>query len=108
VKLQTLIFVNMVAVALVTAAGAGADVITLTDRNSTVVFDTTSSTLQKRWTIISALSNTTPTTLNDDPGPATGDASWAFQWDFDLAAGQEAPAISKVQRLEAPEPARSS
>lgn len=254
-KLKTLLLVNVVAVVLVTAAGAGADIITLTDRNSTVVFDTTSSTLQNSWrvdgrdyltnqgfwyrigevdrewpvknlglvgtpvvldtngdflpdyarmtfgtgplvveltfplaggasgshwssmgetikvkntgttrmglhffqyadfdltdgydtveitgaagkkntahqtgsnfvlseavdspepthyeasvypTIISALSNTTPTTLSDNPGPATGDASWAFQWDFSLAAGQEAPAISKVQHLEVPEPA---
>jgi len=55
--------------------------------------------------IANSLVDGVPTTLGDVPGPVTGDATWAFQWDFlGMAAGESQP-ISKVQHLEVPEPA---
>lgn len=38
--------------------------------------------------IIALFSDGLPTTLSNDPGPAAGDLSWAFQWNFTLAPGE--------------------
>ncbi|HYG22175.1 MAG TPA: PEP-CTERM sorting domain-containing protein [Verrucomicrobiae bacterium] len=38
-------------------------------------------------TILNSLNDGAPTTLNDNSGPMTGDATWAFQWDRLIAAG---------------------
>jgi hypothetical protein len=46
-----------------------------------------------------------PTNLGLASGPVTGDATWAFQWDFSLAPGSGTYIISKDKRLEVvPEP----
>lgn len=37
--------------------------------------------------ILNKLNDGSPTTLNDNAGPITGDATWAFQWDRILQAG---------------------
>lgn len=37
--------------------------------------------------IINSLNDGSPTTLNNNTGPATGDAVWAFQWELLIAAG---------------------
>jgi len=37
--------------------------------------------------IYNSLTDNSPTTLTDNPGPATGDASWAFQWDVNIPVG---------------------
>jgi hypothetical protein len=47
-----------------------------------------------------------PTNLGLASGPVTGDATWAFQWDFNLPASYGTYIISKDKRLEVmPEPA---
>jgi len=47
-----------------------------------------------------------PTNLGLASGPVTGDATWAFQWDFNLPASSGTYIISKDKRLEVvPEPA---
>jgi len=52
-----------------------------------------------------ALADAAPTTLLDNP-TAAGDATWAFQWDAYLAAGNGTYIISKDKRIEiTPEPA---
>jgi len=52
-----------------------------------------------------SLTDDAPTTLLDNPN-AAGDATWAFQWDAYLAAGNGTYIISKDKRIEAtPEPA---
>lgn len=38
-------------------------------------------------TIFNSLRDSSPTTLNDDTGPVTGDATWAFQWDASIQEG---------------------
>jgi len=38
-------------------------------------------------TIFNSLTDSSPTTLTDDTGPVTGDATWAFQWDASIQAG---------------------
>ena len=53
--------------------------------------------------IRNSLGDTWPTVLGLVPGPVTGDATWAFQWDYDIAAG-DTVGISKVQNLQVPEP----
>lgn len=55
--------------------------------------------------IANSLVDGVPTMLGDIPGPVTGDATWAFQWDFLGMASGESEVISKVQHLEVPEPA---
>jgi hypothetical protein len=55
-------------------------------------------------TTLTKLNDGVATTLNDADGPITGDATWAFQWDFTLAPG-DSFVISKDKSLEVPEPA---
>jgi len=38
-------------------------------------------------TTLTKLSNSTTDDLNNDPGPATGDATWALQWDLTIPGG---------------------
>lgn len=38
--------------------------------------------------ILTKLNDLSPTTLNGDVGPVTGDAVWAFQWNVNIAANQ--------------------
>ena len=55
--------------------------------------------------ILDALRDGRPTTLTDYAGPVTGDATWAFQWDFALGGG-DTYVISRDTRLDlVPEPA---
>ena len=59
-------------------------------------------------TIRDSLADGGPTNLGLASGPVTGDATWAFQWDFSLAARTGTYIISKDKRLEVeamPEPA---
>lgn len=37
--------------------------------------------------LLTSLNNGTPTTLNNDGGPVTGDAAWALQWDMTIPVG---------------------
>jgi hypothetical protein len=37
--------------------------------------------------LLTSLNNNSPTTLNDDAGPVTGDAAWAIQWDVNIPVG---------------------
>ncbi|NLF31505.1 MAG: PEP-CTERM sorting domain-containing protein [Planctomycetes bacterium] len=55
---------------------------------------------------LNSLCDYTITVLNNDPGPKTGDATWAFQWCLDIPAGGSA-LISKDKHL-VPEPATMS
>lgn len=48
--------------------------------------------------ILNGLNDGAITNLNDTAGPLTGDMSWAFQWDFDLGAG-DSVVISKVKGI---------
>jgi len=36
---------------------------------------------------LNSLNDGSPTTLNDDAGPISGDSTWAFQWDWVIAPG---------------------
>ncbi|MCX5653967.1 MAG: PEP-CTERM sorting domain-containing protein [Planctomycetota bacterium] len=55
--------------------------------------------------IKNSLIDSSPTVLGDNP-TAAGDATWAFQWDANLAAGNGTYIISKDKRIEiTPEPA---
>jgi hypothetical protein len=56
------------------------------------------------------LNNGVADNLSDAAGPLTGDVTWAFQWDFNIAAGGSA-IISKDKYLElvaVPEPASAA
>jgi len=56
-------------------------------------------------TLLGKLIDGVATTLNDDPGPLTGDVAWAFEWDFVMAPG-DTRIISKDKSLVlTPEPA---
>jgi len=57
--------------------------------------------------IIDKLKDGNPTTLKDNPGPLTGDSSWAFQWDQVIAANGEfvINADKKIFISPIPEPA---
>ena len=39
-------------------------------------------------TILDSLTDASPTTLTDAPGPVTGNATWAFQWDQTIRPGK--------------------
>jgi hypothetical protein len=56
--------------------------------------------------LMASLTDLNPTNLNTfAPGPYTGDAAWAFQWDFNIGVGQSL-LISKDKHLsQVPEPA---
>lgn len=56
---------------------------------------------------LNSLNNGTPTTLGNTAGPFTGDATWAFQWDFRLAPGGSF-LISKDKHIVVPEPATAT
>lgn len=48
---------------------------------------------------LNELNDANPTTLNDNAGPiGPGDATWAFEWDFTIAAGSSV-GISKDKYL---------
>jgi hypothetical protein len=53
--------------------------------------------------IYAALTDDDPTTLDDNGGPITGDATWAFQWDATIGPGRTL-LISKDKNI-VPEPA---
>jgi hypothetical protein len=53
--------------------------------------------------IRNSLGDTWPTVLGLVPGPVTGDATWAFQWDLTIGP-YGTKGISKVQNLQVPEP----
>jgi hypothetical protein len=52
---------------------------------------------------LTKLEDLNPDILNNVSGPTTGDATWAFQWDFELGAGSSY-IISKNKHLVIPEP----
>jgi hypothetical protein len=55
--------------------------------------------------LLAQLTDGLPTNLSNSAGPLTGDAAWAFQWDFTLAPG-DSYLISKDKNLSPiPEPA---
>lgn len=54
--------------------------------------------------LINSLEDGSPTTLNNFGGPLTGDVTWAYQWDFNLAPGRTF-IISKDKHIQTvPEP----
>jgi hypothetical protein len=57
--------------------------------------------------LLDSLGDALPTDLGWAPGPVTGNATWAFQWDLTVNPG-DTLGISKVQHLETPEPATLS
>lgn len=58
--------------------------------------------------ILNKLNDANPTTLNDNPGPYTGDATWAFQWDEVIAPGDEFVVSADKKIFIVPEPAACS
>jgi hypothetical protein len=52
---------------------------------------------------LNSLNDANPTTLSDNAGPITGDATWAFEWDTTVNPGGSF-IISKVLTLQVPEP----
>lgn len=53
--------------------------------------------------LLSALEDSSPTTLTDSAGPVTGDTAWGFEWDRQIAPG-DCVLISKDKNI-IPEPA---
>jgi len=54
--------------------------------------------------VLGLLTDSFPTTLDGTTGPLTGNAEWAFQWDFTIQPGAAIP-IVKDKTLVVPEPA---
>lgn len=58
--------------------------------------------------ILPRLQDNSPTTLNDSVGPATGDATWAFQWDVVIPVGGSFDIAINKSVYVAPEPGTMS
>ena len=58
--------------------------------------------------ILNKLNDGSPTTLNDNPGPYTGDSTWAFQWDQVIAAYDDFIVSADKKIFIVPEPATCS
>lgn len=55
--------------------------------------------------LLAKLTDGSPTTLNNNGGPISGDVAWAFQWNFNLAPGSSVLISKDKQLLVVPEPA---